>query len=92
MTTISLLDRLGAAPAGRTVAGELRAELEAHAARGPVVLDLTGVEVMAPSFADELFAKLDAEFERSGRIAFRGLDPALEPLVRMVRRRRPAPA
>lgn len=90
--TISLLDRLGSSPAGRSVARELRHELEVLSVDAPVVVDLTGVEVMAPSFADELFAKLDGDLEASGRVTFTGMDPALETLVRLVRRRRPAAA
>lgn len=90
--TISLLERFGPAPAGRTAARVLRDEIEAGAAHGTVRLDLTGVQVMAPSFADELFAKLDHGLEAAGRVEFVGVPAELEPLIRMVRRRRPSPA
>lgn len=80
--------------AGRGNAERLRGRIEAaaRAAEEPVVLDFDGVITVSPSFADELFAKLDASVKDSGQVEVRGMGPALESLARFVRAGRPAGA
>lgn len=58
-TTFRPADRLGPVLTGRTVAADLRREVEDKVASGEhVVLDFSHVSMISPSFADELFAKM----------------------------------
>lgn len=78
MAAISLHDRLGPALVGRFPGSELRAEIEEAVRDGQqVVVDFTGVAVISPSFADEVFAKLDRSLVEQGIIRFENLDEDL---------------
>lgn len=78
-------EELGPVLSGRFLAEELRVRIEAAVAAGMnVVVDFSGVEVIAPSFADELFAKLPQEMVESGQIRFENLDEDLRTLARFV--------
>lgn len=90
--TIRLADELGAVLAGRGNAERLRSRVE-HVARDEaqnVVLDFTGVITVSPSFADELFAKLDPTVRRSGRIEARNMGAGLRSIARYVEAGRPS--
>lgn len=85
MPTLRPAEDLGAVLAGRSQASVLRAEVERLVALGEhVVIDFSGVVAASPSFADELFAKLDPSLTETGRVAFQHLSPRLEPIVRFV--------
>jgi anti-anti-sigma regulatory factor len=90
--TIRLADEFGGVLLGRGNAERIRSRIES-AARGtnePVVVDFEGVITVSPSFADELFAKLDPTLRRSGRVEVRGMSPALSAIERFVVAGRPA--
>lgn len=58
-TTFRPADRFGPVLTGRTVAADLRHEIEDRVANGEhVILDFSHVSMISPSFADELFAKM----------------------------------
>ena len=84
MTMLKLADELGSVLTTRTLAEDLRAHVEAAAATYDVVLDFEGVDAIAPSFADELFAKLPPHLTQSGRVRFENLSEDLLALVRFV--------
>lgn len=70
----------------RFAAEELRARIEHELAGGAeVVISFEGVVAISPSFADELFAKMPPEAERSGRLRFVGLSEDLLAIARFVR-------
>lgn len=56
---------------------EIRARIEEGLEQGGVLVDLTGLEDMTPSFADECFGKLSEQFGEDvrNRIEFRGDAP-----------------
>ena len=82
---VRLSDELGPVLTGRFLAAELRNRLESEAVSGnEIVLDFEGVELISPSFADELFAKLPREMVESGQIRFEHLDEDLTTLVHFV--------
>lgn len=82
-------DEFGPVLTGRAEAAHLRVTLEGAASRGDVVtVDLEGVLTMSPSFADELFAKLDPALV--DRIRFEHVAAPIEPLIAFVRRGRSA--
>jgi hypothetical protein len=87
---LSIADTAGPVAAGRAVARELRGRAEAAAKDDVVVFDFTGVRVVAPSFADELVAKLPGDLLDAGVIGFVGTNPTIDQLFGMVRRRRVA--
>lgn len=90
--TIRLADEFGAVLAGRGSAERIRSQLE-HAARDTtehIVLDFEGVITVSPSFADELFAKLDPAVRKSGHVEVRGMGPGLKSIARYVEAGRPA--
>jgi len=90
--TLRPSDEYGCVPAGRWQAAELRETIEHAVACGTrVVVDFTAVEAMSPSFADELFAKLDPELVESGSVQFEHLPEDHEPLTRFVAAGRRAP-
>lgn len=62
-------DRVGA---GRAAASAVRAEIEALAENYRVRVDLSGVDAMSPSYADELFARLPQALLDSHRVQFFG--------------------
>lgn len=90
--TIRLADELGVVLAGRGNAERLRNRVEslARAEAQNVVLDFTGVITVSPSFADELFAKLDPTVRQSGRLEIRGMGAGLRSIARYVEAGRPA--
>lgn len=84
-------DELGPVLASRSVAATLRDRIQAAADQGSiVVLDFEGVEVMSPSFADELFAKTKPPIGSStdARIRVENLREDLQALAEYVRRGR----
>lgn len=90
--TIRLADEFGGVLLGRGNAERIRSRIE-DAARGttePVIVDFEGIITVSPSFADELFAKLDPALRNSGRVEVRGMSPALESIARFVVAGRPS--
>ena len=82
---IPLFDEFGPVLTSRATAEELRHRIEAAVDHGStVVLDFAGVEVMSPSFADEIFAKVPREFVDDRRIVFDNLNEDLTHLARFV--------
>lgn len=78
MTGISLFERLGPVLVGRFPGVELREEIEDAVKAGElVVVDFAGVSAISPSFADEVFAKLDRTLVDAGTIRFENLDDDL---------------
>jgi hypothetical protein len=92
MTTIKLADEFGGVLLGRDNARRIRTRVEnaAQANNEPVVLDFEGILTVSPSFADELFAKLNPTLRGSGRVELRGTSPALDAIARFVVAGRPA--
>jgi STAS-like domain of unknown function (DUF4325) len=84
MTMLKLADELGPVLTTRSLAEELRERVETLADGGDVVLDFEGVEAIAPSFADELFAKLPPALTDSGRVRYENLSDDLLALARFV--------
>jgi hypothetical protein len=84
--TIRLADEFGPVLVGRSTAERIRLRVEeaARATAEPVVVDFETVLTVSPSFADELFAKLDPELRQSGRVEVRGMSPGLESIARFV--------
>ncbi len=73
---------------GRPLARALREHVESAARRSGVVVDLTGVQAMSPSFADELFAKIEPALWHTHRVELVHADLHLQPMVeQMVARR-----
>jgi len=90
--TIRLAEEFGGVLLGRGNAEQIRSRIE-DAARGndlPVIVDFEGILTVSPSFADELFAKLDPILRQSGRVEVRGMSPALESIARFVVAGRPS--
>jgi hypothetical protein len=87
MKTITLtpLATHGPELVGRAPGARLREEAVALAATSHVVVDLSGIEAMSPSFADELFAKLPSELIRARRIRFANASGDIRELARGVR-------
>lgn len=52
---------------------------------GPVVVDLAGIELVSPSFADELFAKLPPDLVADRRVRFANASEEIKALARGVR-------
>jgi hypothetical protein len=93
--TIRLAAEFGAVLAGRSSAARLRARIEEATDRGEsVVLDFADVLAVSPSFADELFAKIDSDLHSSGRLDFQNLGRGTESIAKFVvaGRRGPLPA
>lgn len=83
--TIRPADDLGSILSGRAVAADLRETVERALDSGQrVVIDFSGVDIISPSFADELFAKLPQVAVASGRVRFVNLDDDLGSLARFV--------
>jgi anti-anti-sigma regulatory factor len=82
---IRLADEFGNVLVGRSTAERIRLRIEesAHGSE-PVVLDFEGIITVSPSFADELFAKLEPELRQSGQLELRSMSPALESIARFV--------
>ena len=87
MTTESFrpFDDLGPALVGRKAGATLRARILLCAQTAPVIVDLTGIELISPSFADELFAKLPPDVIRDRRVRFSNASDDIRALARGVR-------
>jgi hypothetical protein len=86
MTTIRPADELGPVLAGRGEAAALRAHVEQLVrSDGRVTVDFTGVLAASPSFADELFAKLDPALIDAGSVSFEHVPASLAAIARYVR-------
>lgn len=82
-------DELGPVLTSRGRASSMRETIERAVAAGDdVTIDLAGVETMSPSFADELFAKIDPALVEAGRVRFENLPSAVLPLARFLTGRR----
>jgi hypothetical protein len=93
VTTVSLSIELGSVLVGRAPGAELRERVEEIARSGePVVLDFAGVDVVSPSFADEVFARLDPTLIESGAVKLENLDPSMLEVASFLRRARAASA
>lgn len=77
-TTFRPADDFGSVLTGRTVAADLRAQVESTLAAGQsVVLDFANVAMVSPSFADELFAKMPRDAWNSPRLSVEHLDDSI---------------
>lgn len=86
MSAIRVADELGAVLAGRAEATVLRARIEHLAAQDPpVTVDFAGLLTVSPSFADELFAKLDPDLIESGEVVFEHVPAGVASIARFVR-------
>lgn len=82
-TTFRPVETLGDVLVGRDSAAELRERVERRVEIGEnVILDFAGVSLLAPSFADELLAKLPAG-TLGGRVRVEHLDASSAALVRV---------
>lgn len=79
------LDDLGCALIGREAGALLRERIVRAARHGVVVVDLEGITTIAPSFADELFAKLPAELVEGRRVRFTNASDEIRAQARGVR-------
>ena len=92
--TMTAIDaaRQGAVLAGRAQAQALREEIEAATRDGnDVVVDFARVLSMSPSFADELFAKVDPELLGSGQVEFQHVSASIRAIADFVVRSRRGP-
>jgi anti-anti-sigma regulatory factor len=85
---IAIAESTGPVAAGRSTAADLRSTVESTVRDETVIIDFAGVRAVAPSFADELLAKLPGGMLDGGRIRIEGADPTTERLIDLVRRRR----
>lgn len=84
ITTTLRPGRMGSVLTGRHGAAELRREVERRTAAGEhVVLDFTGVSMLAPSFADELLAKLPTDVLDGGQVSIEHLRRSSAMLARV---------
>lgn len=83
--TISPATTQGSVLASRSLASDLRRQIEREAAHRDVTVDFSGVRSMSPSFADEIFVKTTPEVRE--RVTFVNIPPHLQNLVRFVERR-----
>lgn len=86
-TTIRL-GEVGGFLGGRPLAARLRQQITEQAAYHVVVVDMEGIEAMSPSFADELFGKLDSSLWNSGRVSLIHVRKQLAPMVTVMIQRR----
>jgi len=86
VTMIRPADELGAVLSSRFAAETLRSRIESELDAGhEVTVSFEGVIAISPSFADELFAKMPPEAERSGRLRFVDLSEDLLAIARFVK-------
>ncbi len=84
--TVDLAAELGSVLTSRSIGQQVRERITSAAAAGEgVVVSFAGVEAMSPSFADEIFAKVDDSLVQQGLIEFVDVDPTLEAIIRFVR-------
>lgn len=85
MATIRPADDLGPVLAGRGQATVLRRRIEQLARKDePVTVDFGGVLTASPSFADELFAKLDSALVEDGQVVFENVPASVSAIARYV--------
>lgn len=90
MPTIEIMklkpaEELGPVLTSRGLGAALRERVESALAAGEeITIDLAGVETMSPSFADELFAKIDPRLVERGRVRFVHVPATVKPLVRFL--------
>jgi hypothetical protein len=83
------LVELGSVLVGRLPGAELRERIVEVARTGEVVvLDFADVVVVSPSFADELFARLDPSLVSSGAVKFENVDDDVNEIASFLRRAR----
>lgn len=86
MSSIKAADEIGQVLTGRSEAAVLRTRVEQLAAQDPpVTVDFSGVITASPSFADELFAKLDPALIENGDVIFEHVPPSVASIARYVR-------
>jgi hypothetical protein len=91
--TLKPAEELGPVLTSRGRATALREAIEQAVIAGDeVTIDFIDVETMSPSFADELFAKIDPNLFTTGSVRFENVPEAVEPLIRFVIGRRRAAA
>jgi len=86
--TLNPAEDHGTVLASRALAARLREQVEEQANLHPVQISLSGVETVSPSFADELFAKLDPQLLESGRVSFIDVHPDVDAITKTVMGRR----
>jgi hypothetical protein len=86
--TLHPAEDFGGVLASRSLAAQLREQVEQRARHEPVAISFAGVETVSPSFADELFAKIDQTLVSSGRVTFVDVDEDIEAIIRTVSGRR----
>jgi hypothetical protein len=79
-----LADDFGSVLTGRSRAKELRERVEAQARQGSVVLDFEGISTVSPSFADELFAKMDPQLLDQHVVRFEHVATGIEAIAKYV--------
>ncbi|EHN09536.1 hypothetical protein PAI11_36340 [Patulibacter medicamentivorans] len=87
---LDIAAEIGRIAAGRSAAATIRESVERAAATEHVVLDFSAVAAVAPSFADELIAKLPGGLLDRGVVTVVGTDDATARIIDLVRRRRVA--
>ena len=84
--TIELFAEFGPLLTSRSLGAAVRERISQAAMQGEtVIVSFSGVEAISPSFADEIFAKLDQSLIDGGLIEFVDVDPRLQPIIRFVR-------
>lgn len=82
--TVRLADEFGTVLAGRGLASRLSQRVAECVRAGNVaIVDFAGVQVVSPSFADELFAKMPEEIAR--HVTFENVGDDLLALAKFVR-------
>jgi hypothetical protein len=79
------VDELGTELIGREAGAAFRERVMRAARAGQVTIALAGIELISPSFADELFAKLPRELVRARRVRFANASDDVRALARGVR-------
>lgn len=85
---IDIAQSAGPVAAGRSTAASLRSTVERTVVDEHVILDFSNVRVVAPSFADELVAKLAPGLLDDGQVVVEGANEDTMRLLELVRRRR----
>lgn len=83
--SMRLAEKYGEVLGGRVLGARIRSEVARQVEAGEkVVLDLEGVLVISPSFADEIFGKLPAEVG-DDHIAFVNVSKQIQAVANMAR-------
>jgi hypothetical protein len=84
--TIELFGEFGPLLTSRSLGAAVRERITEAAMQGEtVIVSFAGVEAMSPSFADEIFAKVDQRLIDGGLVEVTDVDPRLQPIIRFVR-------